>query len=267
MFPHHIHLAIANFCHQTHKTARPKNHSAIGQDANKGFSAFFSSGFNIFLSYTSSQQLDFQKRNLRIGNSEPHLSVWALMMSILTKDHHQGKSWQMCPLLMVTHFKAFLVLCKLLAQNSAPFLEVSLNTVVSWKALPSAGVSKWKHRRSVLFSFQSFTADWVAGASKGFKFLTSLEAGKFPCGWSSTARNLFFEFCFYKFWQRWSAGAERIIWTRTTDPGVLGSQKVQPTSGRLIIKLLGTITKISSQVWPNNTEIQQKNKIKSYRQS
>lgn len=70
--------------------------------------------------------------------------------------------------------------------------------------LPSENI-----KRSFLFSFQSFTADWRAGASKGFKLLTSYEAEKSPCGWNSAVRNLSFEFCFYKFWQRWPAGAEQ----------------------------------------------------------
>lgn len=43
-------------------------------------------------------------------------------------------------------------------------------------------------------------------------------------------------------------GQNRIIWIVTSDSGILGFQKTQPTSGRLIIKLLGGIMKISSQV-------------------
>lgn len=43
-------------------------------------------------------------------------------------------------------------------------------------------------------------------------------------------------------------GQNRIVWIMTVDPGILESQKIQPALGRLIIKLLGAIIKISSEV-------------------
>lgn len=119
-------------------------------------------------------------QELIILNHNSHICVWVPVMSITTKAHHQEKSWQRCTFLVVTHFKAFFLLCKLLAQDSAPFLEVFLNRAVMWKALPGAEFSKWKYTRSFLFSLQSSTADWMAGAGKASELLTSSRLGNSP---------------------------------------------------------------------------------------
>lgn len=87
-------------------------------------------------------------------------------------------------------------------------------------------------------------------ARKGFKFLTSAEAGKFPCNRNNTVRNLFFDFFFFltHFGKGDLLEQNRIIWSTSTDPGILGSPKAQQTLGRLVSKLFGAMIKTSSQV-------------------
>lgn len=207
-----------------------------------------------FPPYASPQQFDFQEISPRIGNSEPHSSRLCLSYH----DEHHNKN-------IITR-----------NENKKLLLYFHLKTSAPGKAFQLTAVLKEASRKGTRFWASSLHSRKKALKCVAMRnvhiSLSPLEQGcskqwiQIPDlipGWQIPpvveivhSENFHLSFVSASFGKGDLLGQNRITWIMTVDPGILESQKIQPALGRLIIKLLGTIIKISSEVWLSNTEIQ-----------